>query len=341
MSRNNPAPRDVFVGEFQREFSLVSDERWLLDMPGGNALYASVGYLVWEKEQSPGILTRVGENFPQSWLEDFSKNKINIEGVVFLPQAVDLRACYVHQGTETNLVDNPIPYFSRLGMTLPPALIDYTSPRTNPTDRRTKKDTSIRERDIPQSYLTATGAHLCPLDYLSHNLLPAVLRQQGFSTITLDPASSYMEPAYFGDIPALITGLTAFMPSEEDLKNLYKGKTTDLWEMAADLCRFGCEMVVIKRGVNGQYLYDGNSSKRWDITPYPARVQNPIGAGDAFCGGFLAGYRRTFDPLQATLYGNVASSLVIEGSGPFFALNALPGLAKARLEYIQGVVREV
>ncbi|MCK4490070.1 MAG: carbohydrate kinase family protein, partial [Anaerolineales bacterium] len=178
-------------------------------------------------------------------------------------------------------------------------------------------------------------------DYLTHNLLPAVLRQQGFSTITLDPSSSYMDPAYFGDIPGLITGLTAFIPSEEDLKNLYKGKTNDLWEMAAELCRYGCEMVIIKRGANGQYLYDATSGKKWDITAYPARVQNPIGAGDAFCGGFLAGYRRNFDPLQAVLYGNVASSLVIEGSGPFFALQALPGLADARLEYLQDMVRSV
>jgi sugar/nucleoside kinase (ribokinase family) len=341
MSPNNPYPRDVFVGEFQREFSISADDQWLLDAPGGNALYASVGYLVWEEEGSPGILTRVGEDFPQSWLEDFSNQRINIDGVVVLPQAVDLRACYIHQGYQTRLVDDPIPHFSRLGMALPPALIGYTSQHKFPTDRRTKKDTSIRAGDIPKNYLTATGAHLCPMDYLSHNLLPAVLRQQGFSTISLDPSSSYMDPAYIGDIPALVTGLTAFIPSEEDLKNLYKGKTNDLWEMAAELCRYGCEMVIIKRGANGQYLYDAASEKKWDITAYPARVQNPIGAGDAFCGGFLAGYRRTFDPLQAVLYGNVASSLVIEGSGPFFALQALPGLADARLEYIQAAVREV
>ena len=341
MSQNNPSPRDVFVGEFQREFSLTADDQWLLDSPGGNALYASVGYLVWENEESPGILTRVGEDFPQDWLDDFSNQRINVDGVVVLPQAVDLRACYIHQEHQTRQVIDPIPHFSRLGITLPPALVGYTSQHHFPTDRRTKKDTSIREEDIPQNFLSATGAHLCPLDYLTHNLLPAVLRQQGFSTITLDPSSSYMDPACFGDIPGLITGLTAFIPSEEDLKNLYKGKTNDLWEMAAELCRHGCEMVIIKRGANGQYLYDAASGKKWDITAYPARVQNPIGAGDAFCGGFLAGYRRNFDPLQAVLYGNVASSLVIEGSGPFFALQALPGLADARLEYLQDMVRSV
>jgi sugar/nucleoside kinase (ribokinase family) len=341
MSQTNPFPRDVFVGEFQREFSLAANDQWLLDAPGGNALYASVGYLVWENEESPGILTRVGEDFPQDWLEDFSNQRINVDGVVVLPQAVDLRACYIHQGYQARQVIDPIPHFSQLGITLPPALIGYTSQHHFPTDRRTKKDTSIREEDIPQNFLSATGAHLCPLDYLTHNLLPAVLRQQGFSTITLDPSSSYMDPAYFGDIPSLITGLTAFIPSEEDLKNLYKGKTNDLWEMAAELCRYGCEMVIIKRGANGQYLYDAASGKKWAITAYPARVQNPIGTGDAFCGGFLAGYRHSFDPLQAVLYGNVASSLVIEGSGPFFALQALPGLADARLEYLRDMVRSV
>jgi sugar/nucleoside kinase (ribokinase family) len=337
----NPSPRDIFVGEFRRDFSLSIDEHWIIDAPGGNALYAAAGYLVWEKDYSPGILTRVGEDFPQVWLEEFSQYRINIDGVVILPRALDLRACYIHQGCQAREVDNPIPFFSNSGKTIPPGLIGFPSQPSVPFGRRTIKETSIRERDIPSNYLTATGAHLCPLDYLSHNLLPAVLRRQGFSIITLDPGNVYMDPIYFGDVPGLITGLTAFIPSEEDLRNLYKGKSADLWEIAADLCRYGCEMMIIKRGENGQYLYDATSDKRWDIAAYPARVQNPIGVGDAFCGGFLAGYRRTFDPLQAVLYGSVASSLVIEGSGPFFALEALPGLAKARLDHLQAAVREV
>ncbi len=224
---------------------------------------------------------------------------------------------------------------------MPPGLIGCPDPNQKPDNRRTVQVTAIREGDIPPAYLTATGAHLCPLDYLSHNLLPAILRQQGFSTVTLDPSPSYMNSNYFGDIPALITGLTAFLPSEQDLLNLYKGKSADLWEIAADLGRYGCELVVIKKGAAGQYLYDSASGKKWEITSYPARVKNPSGAGSSFCGGFLAGLRQTFDPLQAVLYGSVAASLVIEGSGPFFALQALPGLAKARLEALQGAVREI
>jgi sugar/nucleoside kinase (ribokinase family) len=341
MVHQKPTPRDVFVGEFRREYYLTAEEDWILDSPGGNALYAAVGYLVWEKEQAPGILTRVGEDFPQTWLEDFSNQGIDVKGVVVLPQALDLRACIIQHRNTTDLVGNPIPYLSRLGLALPPGLIGYQDLDQSLNNRRSAKITAIHENDIPPGYLTATAAHLCPLDYLSHNLLPAVLRQQGFSTITLDPSPSYMDSVYFSDIPALITGLTAFLPNEADLLNLYKGKSASLWEIAADLGRFGCEMVIIKRGAAGQYLFDTTSGRKWEITAYPSRVKNPGGIGSAFCGGFLAGFRRTFDPLQAVFYGSVSASLVIEGPGPFFALQALPGLAEARLEYIRGSVREI
>lgn len=341
MALRNPTPRDVFVGEFRREYCLTAAEEWILDAPGGNALYAAVGYLVWEKGQIPGIMTRVGEDFPQTWLEEFSNRGIDVNGVVVLPQSVDLRTCIIQSKESDDLVGNPIPHLSRLGLSLPNGLVGYDDLDQKPQKRRSAKITAIQGSDIPNSYLGATAAHLCPIDYISHNLLPALLRQQGFSAITLDPSPSYMDPSFIGDIPALITGLTAFIPDERDLLNLYKGRSIDIWEIAEDLGRFGCELVVIKRGTAGQYLFDAGSGRKWEITAYPARVNNPGGRGSAFCGGFLAGYRKTFDPLQAVLHGSVAASLVVEGSGPFFALQALPGLAEARLEYIQGAVREI
>lgn len=341
MSRPLPSPRDVFVGELRREYTLSTDEDWTLDSPGGPALYAAAGYLIWESGNSPGVLTRVGEDFPQEWLEIFNNHHIDTEGVVVLPKALDLRVCYVHQDGKAREVDDPIPHFSRLGTALPSGLFGYAPEAKKLDTRRISRETAIREEDIPSSYSTATGVHLCPLDYLSHNLLPAVLRRHGFSTITLDPSPTYMDPEFIGDIPALVTGLTAFLPSEKDLLNLYKGRSTDVWEIAEDLGRYGCEIIVIKRGVGGQCLYHAATKRKWEINAYPARVKNTVGAGDAFCGGFLAGYRRTFDPLEAVLHGSVSSSLVIEGSGPFFALQALPGLATARLEYLQNAIREV
>jgi sugar/nucleoside kinase (ribokinase family) len=341
MMERIPSPRDIFVGELRREFSLSLDEKWINDTPGGNVLYAAAGYKIWEKDHVPGICARIGEDYHHNWLDDFKAWGINTEGIVTLPKALDLRVCYVQRGNQANEVEDPVTYFSRAGLSVPPALIGYTRDATRPNSRRTTRETVVREQDLPQEYLSATAAHLCPLDYLSHNLLPAVLRRQGFSTITIDPCSSYMEPGFLGDVPALMPGLTAFLPSEQKIINLYKGISIDTWEMAEELGRYGCEMVVIKRGLEGQYLYVSATGKKWRIPSYPARVKNPIGIEDVFCGGFLAGFRKSFDPLRAVLYGNVAASLAVEGSGPEYALNTLSGLAEARLDSLESSTREV
>ena len=52
------------------------------------------------------------------------------------------------------------------------------------------------------------AAHTVPLDYLTHTLLPAVLRQAEFTTITLDPSPGYINPTYWNEVPALLTGLS-------------------------------------------------------------------------------------------------------------------------------------
>lgn len=333
-------PQDIFVGQLRREYFISADNKPILDVPGGGALYAIVGLKLWEPDRAPGLLARVGEDYPQTWLNNFAQKKINVEGVKILPRAMDVRSFYTYVNRATRVEDNPIPHFSKLEIPFPKALIGYEK-KSKKLDQKKHSSQTILERDIPKKYLMATAAHLCPVDFLTHHLLPAAFRQAGFTTITLDPTSGYMDPHFWNDIPALITGLTAFIPAEEDLRRLFQGRRADLWEMAEEIAKYGCEMVIIKRGERGQLLYDAASNKRWEIPAYPARLHNPTGAGDAFCGGFLAGYRRTFDPVQAVLFGNVASSLVVEGTNPFYALDTLPGLAEARLEFLQQSVREI
>jgi hypothetical protein len=55
----------------------------------------------------------------------------------------------------------------------------------------------------------------------------------------------------------------------------------------------------------------------------------------------MAGFQQTNDPLTAALHGSVSASLTIEGSGPFYALNVMPGLAAARLHWLKDAVREI
>ena len=85
-------------------------------------------------------------------------------------------------------------------------------------------------------------------------------------------------------MPALLNGVTAFLPSQEELNNLFWGETYDLWKMAEAVSKYGCEYIVIKCGAHGQLLYDANNKRKWEIPAYPARLADPTGAGDAFCG---------------------------------------------------------
>lgn len=334
-------PRYIFAGQLRRDYVILPSGKALLDVPGGNVVYSAAGLAAWEPVPPPGLVARVGEDYPQEWIDDIERHGFNVRGIRVLPEAIDLRSFYVYADRSTRANDDPVAHFSRLGLPFPKDLLGYRPPNSKLDSRTRLYPTSLRQMDINQDYLEANVAHICPVDYLTHTLLPAVLRQAGFTTVTLDPSPGYMNPVYWDDIPALITGLTAFIPSEEEIRALFHGRSSNLWEMAETLADYGCEFIIIKRGEGGQLLYDSSTRSRWEIPAYPARVVDPTGAGDAFCGGFLAGYRRTYDPLQAVLHGNISSSITVEGFGIFFALDALPGLAQARLDALGQSVRKV
>ena len=335
------SPRNILIGKLTRDFYIMPDGKVGLDEPGGNLIYASTGFALWEREPPPGLVARVGEDYPKAWLEKFTHRGFDTRGIRILSEKIESRYFYVYSNRTTRIQDDPVPHFSRLGVSFPRELLGYRVNKNQLDSRTQLAPVSIRQGDIPPDFFDANSAHLCAVDFLTQTLVPAVLRHHGFTTITVDPSPGMMTPVFWDDFPAVMTGLTAFLPSEQEIKGLFLGRATDMWEMAEALAAYGCEIIVIKRGEGGQFLYDAASKVRWEIPPYPARVVNVTGAGDAFCGGFLAGYRRTFDPLQAAMHGNISASFVVEGSGPFYALDSLPGLAEARMEALRDSIRRI
>lgn len=332
-------PAFVLAGRLQRDYLLPPTGHPLIDVPGGNLLYAAAGLGVWDSRV--GLLARVGEDYPHEWLRSFDKRGWDTRGIRILAGALDLRNFQAWLDLQTVQHANPVAHFARLGLPFPKSLLGYQPPAETDEDRRTAHPASPRPDDIPSDYLYAHAVHLCPLDYATAGRLLSAFWQANVTSMTLDPAATYMTGTTFDDVRTMLHGLTAFLPSEGELRSLFWGRTDDLWQMAEALGSFGCEFIIVKRGAHGQLLYDSISKKRWEIPAYPAHLADPTGAGDAFCGGFLAGYHKTFDPLRAVLYGSVSASMTIEGSGAFHALDALPGLAQARLNSLAGIVRKV
>lgn len=332
-----PNLRFLIAGRLSRNYIVLPEGEILEDVPGGSTLYAAAGVGVWESEI--GLISRVGNDYPEDWLGKMQKWGYDTRGVRRMTEPLDLRSFTAYPNHETELFDNPVSYYSKLNQPLPKELLGYTAP-TQQVDSRTRPTLqTIRQNDFPSDYLDATAAHIGPMDFLTHTLLPPTLRQGHINTITLDPGEGYMNPTFWDDIPLILNGLTAFITSEEKLASLFQGRSFDLWEMAETLANMGCEIIVVKRGGRGQCVYERSTRARWIIPAYPARIRCMMGAGDAFCGGFLAGYRIAYDPLQAALYGGISASLVLEGTSPFYALDCLPGLAQARLEALKDLVR--
>ncbi len=302
-------------------------------------LYAASGARVWETDI--GLLSRTGEDYPHTWIKDFQKRGFDTSGIRVLPGSMDLRSFKAYSTTFELSQTAPVAHFARHKIDFPKALLGYKPTEEIKKDPKRSSVNAPVVGDIPEEFLEAGAVHLCPMDFFSQEQLLTAFKSGSASILTVDPSSDYMTPKSLNEIRVLLNGITAFLPSQEELESLYWGRSTDPWEIAEELGQFGCEMIVIKRGGRGQWLYDVVGKKRWEVPAYPARLADPTGAGDAFCGGFLAGIRITYDPLEATLYGNVSASLNIEGSGAFNSLDVLPGLAQARLTVIKDLVRKV
>ena len=331
--------RFVIAGRINRDYILPISGPAQIDVLGGNLPYAAVGLNLWGGRA--GLLGRVGQDFPMERLERLEALGNDLSGVKVLNQSLDSRRFMAHIDPATTHYQNPVQHFADRGLQYPHQLLGY---RGNPIDHisRTKPlPETIQISDIPEAYLYASAVHICPIDYLSHLMLPSVFRQEQASNITLSSTPGYMDPSFWEEIPGLLSEITAFITTEEEIRNLFQGRRTDLWEMAKDLGGFGPEYIIIHTKSLGYYIYDRQRNKGWTVPDYQSRIVDPTGADDAFAGGFLAGYREFYDPLEAAVMGSISASIVVEGSGVYYAADSMPELIKARQMALKELVREV
>jgi len=331
-------PTYVIAGKLDREYVLPPSGPPLLDSPGGSLLYAAGGLALWDSDM--GLVGRVGRDYPSDWIEAFKAHGFDVRGIRVQPRDIDLRSFIAYTNKNERSQSNPVSHFARRELTFPKALLGYQPPeaRENPQDMDPLAPTAL---DVPEDYRDAPAVHLCPLDFTSQSQLIRLFKSGSNLTLSLDPAPSYMTPKLWRNLRVVLQGVTCFQPSEEEMRALFWGETHDLWDMAKRVSDYGPQIVIIKRGQNGQYLYDAARRRRYEIPAYPARFADPTGVGDAFAGGFLAGFLKTKDPVEAAIYGSVSASLKVEGSGPFYPLDVMPGLAEARLYALRERAREV
>ncbi|MCK4901285.1 MAG: carbohydrate kinase family protein [Anaerolineales bacterium] len=86
-------------------------------------------------------------------------------------------------------------------------------------------------------------------------------------------------------------------------------------EQALRLAESGARVVVIRLGAGGSLVLDSLRGKWARVPAVPIQVFDPVGAGNAYCGGFLVGWSQSHDVKIAGTYAAVAASFMIEQVG--------------------------
>ena len=326
----------VIGGRLQRDFILPFEGKHRLNVVGGNLPYAAAAYAFWGGRA--GLYARVPNEFPLEQLDILSQKGCDLTGIVHVREPIDDRRFIAYTDPLSPHYDNPITYFAERGIPFPRELIGYGSAPSRFCSKLEYENFTARVNDLPRPYLDVPAAHLCPIDYLSHKILPSLLRAGMIETLTMRASACYMDPSFWEEIRGLISDLTAFMLTEAEALRLFRGRSVDLWEIAEALAHYGPEFVLVHLPDGSVRLFDRMGHKRWVIPAYPARTADPTGMLDAFDGAFLLNYRKKFDAVEAALCGNVTAAVCMEGFGPYYVLDTLPGLMSARLDVLRARV---
>lgn len=324
------------IGKFFCEFIIDLQGRARNRLVGGPCLYTAAVMNYWGNQV--GVAGLIGRDFPEGWQNKLNSLKIDSRGILYQDDYPDSRKFYAYSSPSINTQENPVAIYASRGLTFPRELLGYSQQQCEENWERSAQFTSRLVEHLPADYMDASAAHLSPLDLTSHIQLTTKLFKGAIRTLTVQSHPSYMIPSHWEDIHLVVKDITAFITTTGELQNLFQGRSQDTWDMMKGISQFGCAFVIARDNGQKWLLYDSRKSSRYMIPDYPARVVDPTGCTDAFCGGFLSQLMETHDPLQSAIMGAVAVSLKVEGTGPFAINDCLPGLDQNRCKTIKEMV---
>jgi ribokinase len=299
----------VTTGYLTLDDLVLADGRVLRETLGGGALYSAVGALAWGS--TVGIHACAGGDYPPSFLQQIAAAGIDLNGVVPGP-----------------------PRGLRLWLLEEAELRKQQLPKLNSA---TVAELDANRGPLPAPYATAAGFHIAPsLPETQRDVASEIRRAAPNAVITLDVwTESFFGSAPYRD-PAFLANIDAFLPSDKEVEALWG--LHDVPAVMRRLAAAGPRVVAVKRGSLGSLVYDRDGDRFWSIPAVPIRAIDAIGAGDAYCGGFLAGLAATGDPLEAGLRGTVSASFAIEDYGAQAGMRPDPAEVERRLDGMRGRV---
>jgi len=159
---------------------------------------------------------------------------------------------------------------------------------------------------LPDDLSFYDGVHIIPLGSVKQQLrFTSACRKRGAKLISSGSFVTQVQE-YLPLVKDLDEQLDMFFLSEQEAVELFG--SLDLAGTQPGKCLF------ITRGKKGAVVFQGQY--RTGLPAVPARVIDPTGAGDTFCGGTLANILQGMHPIMAARKAISLASAKIEGQGP-------------------------
>ncbi len=284
-------PRLVCLGNFTIDDVVLPDLTERPGCTGGDALYATLAARPWQPETQ--IVAPIGADFPTSVTVAMAARGLSDAGLA---------------RRDLPTLHNRVQYFA-----------DGSRKWTLFAEESTFDALSPLPADIPAGFRQADGFLVLAMTLAAQQRLVADLTTTPGALVALDPQEDYI----LGNEAAILRMIGAvdiFLPSAEEVVRLLG--TTDWLAAARRFAGLGPQLVVIKLGADGCLVHEGATGRSTLVPAFPVpTVIDTTGAGDSFCGAFMAAYLQQPDPVRAARAGAVAASFTVRGYGadPLFA----------------------
>jgi len=283
----------------------------LLNVIGGSATFVTLGLRLFATPPfQPGCLVMAGSDFPASIKDKMHTWRTSL----VIKDSPELRSS---RGLLT-YADS----------TFGPKTFDYTTPPIRPTPQDLIGTPLLRAKALhffgKPDDITEQVPELLRLRHKEHPKLPKpfIVWEPLPSACVPENLNAFKEACKLVDVfsPNHLE-LAAFFPTAQDAPEtspLYQLEKQGRHFIHAGIGADGTGTLVIRVGVDGALALQRDEATvhvRAFYEEGSEKVVDPTGAGNAFLGGYIAGWLREEDTSQALCYGAVASSFAIEQIG--------------------------
>ncbi|TFG11865.1 carbohydrate kinase family protein [Candidatus Thorarchaeota archaeon] len=275
----------IVVGHLSRDLIITPDyEREAL---GGAAAYAMVAPHL--GALGAGIVSRVGEDFEQTYIDDLREANLDLTGLrVSGEKTTRFVNKYDRDGNRTQYVEAIAP--------------------------------ELRAADLSPEHLEANIFHFSPIIGEVHPSCIEAAKTYG-ALISLDVQGYVREndegkvvPKEWTDADQIIRNVDILKCDKEEMKLFADDYTEE--DSAEKILSWGPHAIIVTKNQEGSTIYTRNIQT--DIpSVVPEDYVDSTGCGDTYAIAFLLEYMRTGDVKRAGLFGATTSSFNLEHVGPY------------------------